>query len=648
MSVTFGILAHVDHGKTTLSEQILYSGGLLRAVGRVDGKNTLLDYNEIEKERGITVFSGQASFEYKGRRFNLLDTPGHVDFAGEMERSIFALDCAILAISAVEGVQNHTNTIWKLLQKHKIPTIIFINKTDREGADLTRVISQIKSKWETSPVDFMEGFSDGEFRCGNMEELCELDDDLMEQFLEGRYESDLWQKRARELFESRKMTAVFYGSAINGKGVKELLEGVYFLTQETIQDKADALSARVYKVSHDKQKNRVTHIKIMCGALKTKDVLTILDTREKVNEIRIYNGEKFTTQNEATTGDVVGLTGITALMPGDVIGEGEKLQASLVPLMQADVNVGSMPPQTVLGYLKELESEEPLLAVKYNEKIKTISVHIAGKIQLEVLEKLLLQRFNAKVTFEDCKIMYKETLTKPSYGCGHFEPLRHYAEVHLLLTPTVRGSGITYSSEVHVDTLSQPFQNLIKTHVFEKEHLGVLTGSELTDLHITLKNGRAHIQYTDGGDFRESTYRAIRHGVMCGQSELLEPVYDVTITVEPIYIGRILSDIERMNGRFDPPISQGEEMTITAVVPAVNMQNYISEFTSFTHGEGRIFLNFGGYKSCHNQKEVVENFAYNAEADTDNPADSVFCTKGAGYNVHWTKARETMQLDILE
>lgn len=647
MSVTFGILAHVDHGKTTLSEQILYRAGLLRAVGKVDGKSTMLDHNEIEKERGITVFSDSASFVYKGRGFNLLDTPGHVDFAGEMERSVFALDLAVLVISAVEGVQNHTNTIFGILQEQKVPTIVFINKTDRDGADVAKVIEQIKEKWGVNALDFTQDFKNGEFSAKLCEELCEIDDDLLCSFLESGYEKELWISKASELCKSQKLIAVFSGSAMQGIGIEELLGGLFYLSQDNQRDE-EKLCARVYKVSHDKQKNRVTHLKITRGALKTKDILQAGENGEKVNEIRAYEGERFKTVQRATTGDIVGATGLVSFMPGDVIGEGEKLSPKLIPLMRADVNIGKIPPLIALQNLRELESEEPLLAVQYNESIKTISVHIAGKIQLEVLEKLFLQRFSQSISFSDCKIMYKETLKKPVYGCGHFEPLKHYAEVHLLLTPTARGSGITYSSDLSLDVLTQSWQNLVATHVFEKEHLGVLTGSPLTDVHIALKNGRADIKHTEGGDFRQSTYRAIRHGLMCAESELLEPYYYFTITAQTSYTGRILSDIQIMSGSFEPPFVQGEENVIKGYAPVVNIDGYISEFVSFTRGSGRIFLSFGGYKSCHNGQEVCENIAYNSEADRDNTADSVFCAKGAGYTVHWSKAKDAMQLEILE
>ncbi|MEG2082267.1 MAG: elongation factor G, partial [Oscillospiraceae bacterium] len=344
----------------------------------------------------------------------------------------------------------------------------------------------------------------------------------------------------------------------------------------------------------------------------------------------------------------VGVTGLASLMPGDVVGDEEPLVASLVPLMKADVDIGSLPPQIALEYLREIESEEPLLGVYFNEELKTISVNIAGKIQLEVLEKLFLQRFSAVISFSDCKILYKETLKAPSYGCGHFEPLRHYGEVHLLLTPTQRGSGITFNSDLSLDVLGQNWQNLVKTHVFEKQHLGVLTASPLTDVRITLKNGRAHIKHTDGGDFRQSTYRAIRHALMCGQSELLEPMYRFTMTADMSYTGRVLSDIERLKGTFEPMEVHGTQMTVTGRAPVGTMMGYISEFTALTKGEGKLFFEFGGYEKCHNPSEVIEDIGYDAQADKQNTADSVFCAKGAGYNVPWAQAKAAMQLEILD
>ncbi|MEG0020879.1 MAG: elongation factor G, partial [Oscillospiraceae bacterium] len=397
------------------------------------------------------------------------------------------------------------------------------------------------------------------------------------------------------------MVPVFHGSALAGVGIKELMDGIFYFTQDAnIVDASLPLAARVYKVSHDKQKNRVTYLKITAGTLKTKDVLPINGGTEKVNEIRRYSGEKSTSIACAYTGDIVGVTGLASLMPGDVVGDEEPLVASLVPLMKADVDIGSLPPQIALEYLREIESEEPLLGVYFNEELKTISVNIAGKIQLEVLEKLFLQRFSEVISFSDCKILYKETLKAPSYGCGHFEPLRHYGEVHLLLTPTQRGSGITFNSDLSLDVLGQNWQNLVKTHVFEKQHLGVLTASPLTDVRITLKNGRAHIKHTDGGDFRQSTYRAIRHALMCGQSELLEPMYRFTMTADMSYTGRVLSDIERLKGTFEPMEVHGTQMTVTGRAPVATMMGYISEFTALTKGEGKLFFEFGGYEKCHN------------------------------------------------
>ncbi|MEG3029859.1 MAG: TetM/TetW/TetO/TetS family tetracycline resistance ribosomal protection protein [Oscillospiraceae bacterium] len=649
MSITLGILAHVDHGKTTLSEQILYTAGVLRAAGRVDGKNTLLDHNEVERQRGITVFADQASFQYGEKNFNLLDTPGHVDFAGEMERAAFALDCAVLVISGVEGVQSHTNTIWQILKRMEIPTFIFINKTDRPGADIHGVIDQVKAKWGVSAIDFSHGFSNGNFSQDLQEEICGLDDELLEFFLEKGYEKSRWIKAAGELIAGQKLLAVFCGSALSGTGVRELMEGMAQLVTDQGESKnSHPLAARVYKVGHDKQKNRVTYLKITGGTLHAKDTLDVGGMEEKVNEIRRYNGEKSTVIPAAYTGDIVGVTGLSQLMPGDVVGEEKPLVPSLVPLMKADVNIGDLPPQVALEYLREIESEEPLLGVKWNEEVKTISVDVAGKIQLEVLEKIFSQRFGAPISFSDCKILYKETLTAPSYGCGHFEPLRHYAEVHLLLTPTQRGSGITYSSDLSLDILGQNWQNAVKTHVFEKQHLGVLTGSPVTDLHITLKNGRAHIKHTDGGDFRQSTYRAIRYALITGSSELLEPFYNFTMTANMSYTGRMISDIERLWGSFEPPMVNGENTTICGSAPVATMMGYVRDFIALTKGEGQLFLEFGGYRSCHNSEEVIADIGYDPQGDKTNTADSVFCAKGAGYNVPWVNAREAMQLEILD
>ncbi len=648
MGITFGILAHVDHGKTTLSEQILYHGKFLKEVGRVDSKNTFLDHNDIERERGITIFSEQANFLYKEKNFYLLDTPGHVDFAAELERSLFALDYAVLVISAVEGIQNHTNTIWNILQENKVPTFIFINKIDRTGADVQKVIQKIKERWKVDVVDFTKRFSEGHFDESLSEDISSLDENLLEQFIQDNFDNDLWIKTTKDMISTRKVFPVFTGSALNDIGVIDLLDGIYHLAKDRYTNDCDKLSAKVYKVSHDKQKNRITHLKVTKGILKVKDVVTINDTVQKINEIREYNAEKSNSVQVAKSGDLVGVMGLTDLMPGDVIGDETPLKIKLIPLMRADVVISEENLQTVLKCFKELESEDPLLSVNYNEILKTISINIAGKIQVEVLEKLFLQRFGIKIAFSNCKILYKESLRSKTYGCGHFEPLRHYAEVHLSISPAERGSGISFNSEVHVDTLGQNWQNLIKTHIFERQHAGVLTGSSLTDVHITLKNGRAYKEYTAGGDFRQATFRAVRHGLMNGDNILLEPYYKFSISADINFMGRILSDIEKLKGTFDTPDIVGDEVNIIGIAPVSLMEGYVSEFTSFTKGEGRLFLDFDGYRECHNQLQVVEDCGYDPESDRENTADSIFCAKGAGYNVPWKEAIDAMHLDILK
>jgi small GTP-binding protein len=654
MGTTIGILAHVDAGKTTLSEQILYRAGVLRAPGRVDRKNSFLDYGEIERERGITVFADQAVFRYEGRTFSLIDTPGHVDFSGEMERSLRVLDCAVLVVSCAEGVQSHTETVMRLLRKRRVPTLIFLNKTDRAGADPEGVLSELRGLWGAECVDFSAGFQAGEMDGPLAERLAEMDDGLFERYCSGGYERKKWLEAARRMVAEGRLYPVFRGSALNGEGVEEMLTGLAQLAPCAEGDPEGPFAALAYKVRHDGQGGRAVYLKVTSGTLRAKDEVSEVTAAgeavtEKVNELRRRVGSKYEPLAEARPGDLCAATGLAVPMPGDGVGTlaGRGEPFALRPLMTAKVICdGSVLPATLLGYLRELEDEEPLLGVSWDAELQEIHVRVMGEVQLEVLTELVRERYGVAVGFGPCEILYLETIASPVTGCAHFEPLRHYAEVHLRLSPGPRGSGVTFGSECSTDLLAASWQNLIRTHVFEKEHRGVLLGAPLTDVCVTLLAGRSHLKHTQGGDFREATCRAVRQALMHAESVLLEPYYDFEVETGPSLVGRVLSDIRKRNGTCDAPVQEGGGAVIRGRAPAVDWMDYPRELTAFSKGTGKISLAFGGYEPCHNAREVVARKQYEPERDTENPADSVFCSHGAGFPVKWDEAPAHMHIRL--
>ncbi|MGN0161349.1 MAG: NYN domain-containing protein [Lachnospiraceae bacterium] len=672
--IVLGILAHVDAGKTTLSEAMLYESGEIRSLGRVDKKNTLLDNFESERERGITIFAKQAGFVCGDTRVTLLDTPGHVDFAAETERTLQVLDYCILVVSGVDGVQGHTRTLWKLLSQYKIPTIIFVNKMDQPGTDEEKLLKELQNQLGSGVIPIKnKNFLLDEETCEN---IAVCDEELMERYLE---EGSISLEDVEQLVVKRLLFPCFFGSALKLCGVKELLEGLDYLTMD--QDPAEEeFGAKVYKITRDAQGNRLTHLKITGGKLtvrmpvrgmcenrdpvvsdreeeseeeetdKSSGVAQADDSglwEEKVTQIRVYQGEKYETVGEAEKGMVCAVMGLTKTFPGQGLGnEKNSPNPVLQPVMKyqmifpGDVDAKKMYPQIcVLG------EEDPALHVLWNEKNRGIEVKLMGEVQTEILRDIVKQRFGVNVTFGEGKISYRETIRNVVEGVGHFEPLRHYAEVHLLLEPGEPGSGLCFETDVSEDVLSLNWQRLILTHLAEKEHRGVLTGSPITDMKITLINGKAHLKHTEGGDFRKATYRAVRHGLMKAESELLEPYYEFHIEVPTENLGRALSDLDRMKARFEAPFVKEEVSEITGIAPVSLMNGYQKDLIAYTKGRGSISFEFFGYRPCHNTEEVVACIGYEPTADVRNPVSSVFCAHGAGFVVDWTDVESYMHLE---
>lgn len=637
MKKTIGILAHVDAGKTTFSEQLLYHTRSIRNRGRVDHKNSFLDTHDIEKERGITVFSEQATFQIGSSTYYLIDTPGHIDFSTEMERALSILDYAILLISGVEGIQGHTETIWNLLRKYNIPTFIFINKMDRTGADLERVLEEVN---ENLTNDICHIDSIHEISEELIEFISERNEELLERYFNGEFEEEIWINELKKLIKENKVFPCLSGSALQDEGIDKFLNIFNELTY-TNYDEDGEFSGRVHKIRYDNNGTRITFIKALSGSLKVRDEITygMLDEEisEKISSIRLYNGSKFTTVEKVSAGDIFAVTGITKAMPGEGIGKNiENIQFNMIPTLMSKVIFDkSYNVKEVLGYFRILESEDPALNIIWNETYQEIQVSIMGKIQLEVLKEVVLNRFNLKIEFGPCEIMYKETIDNKSYGYGHFEPLKHYAEVHLKIEPNKRGEGITFENKCHADDLTTGNQNLIKTHIFERNHHGLLTGSPITDMKITLLTGRSHNKHTEGGDFREATFRAIRQGLEKVENVLLEPYYKFKIDMELDYMGRVISDIQRLNGTFNPPDTKLNKVTIIGRGPVSTFMDYSAEILTFTKGKGSINLIFDGYDICHNSEEVIERIGYNKNADIEYSSSSIFCSKGQGFVVPW-------------
>lgn len=635
--IVIGILAHVDSGKTTLSEALLYQSGNISRLGRVDHRNSFLDTFSLERNRGITIFSKQAVLKYKDTEFTLLDTPGHVDFSAETERTLQVLDYAVLVISATDGIQSHTQTLWKLLAKYNVPCFIFINKMDLDGADREQVVSELKTKFSDGCVDFDRN-NTSEF----YENIALCDEKLLNQY----YESETIKKDdIITCIKNRKIFPCRFGSALKLEGVVEFLECLYSYT-ETPKYSSE-FAGKVYKISEDKGQH-LTFLKITGGSLKVKEILKSdkNEHSEKVNQIRIYSGDKFSTVDKAAAGTVCAVTGITFAGPGDGLGTEENtglpvLEPVLTYRLELPDDINA---HTALEKMKILEAEDPQLKVVWNERPGEIQVQLMGDVQLEVLQSIIAERFGINVFFGKGNIIYKETIEDTVEGVGHFEPLRHYAEVHLLLKPAKRDSGIVFKSNCKEDLLDKNWQRLILTHLYEKTHIGVLTGSPITDMEITLVSGKAHAKHTEGGDFRQATYRAVRHGMRCAKSVLLEPVYEFTLEVPTENIGRAMTDIQRMHGNFSTPETTGDCSVISGTAPVSTMYDYSREVIQYTHGKGKLICTLKGYEPCHNADEVIENIGYDCDSDTDNSCDSVFCSHGAGYTVKWNEVKSHMHL----
>ncbi len=637
-----GILAHVDAGKTTLSEGILYLTGAIRKMGRVDNQDAFLDTFDMEKKRGITIYSKQAEFTLGNTGMTLLDTPGHVDFSPEMERVLQVLDAAVLVISGADGVQGQVRILWKLLQHYSIPTVIFVNKMDQNGTDRDALLEELQRELDSRCLDFSQDLQSEEMQ----ENLALCRESLMESYLEGK---GVEQVDIRSLVSERELFPVYFGSALKMEGIEELLQGLEAYLPD--REVPDQFGARVFKISRDSSGTRLTWIKVTGGTLKVKSQLSGERKgepwQEKVDQIRIYSGSGFTQIQEALPGSICALTGLTATWPGEGLGiEKDGEQELLEPVLKYSVLLEEGEDRTkALRIFRTLEEEEPMLHVGYEETTGEINVSVMGQVQMEILTQQLKERFGLSVSFGPGSIVYKETILSPVVGIGHFEPLRHYAEVHLLMEPGEPGSGLVFDSICREDELDKNWQRLIMTHLEERKHKGVLTGSEITDMKITILTGRAHQKHTEGGDFRQATYRAIRQGLMQAKSVLLEPVYDFRMELPQEFLGRALNDISVMGGRTDAPDSDGIKAVLTGSAPASLLANYQEELTGYSRGQGRIFLSLKGYEPCHNAEEVLEAKGYDPELDTDNPGGSIFCSHGAGVYVPWDLVPQYCHMD---
>lgn len=626
--ICIGLLAHVDAGKTTLAESLLYHTGAIRKMGRVDHQNAFLDTYELERARGITIFSKQAGFTLGDREVVLLDTPGHVDFSAEMERTLQILDYAVLIIGGTDGVQGHVETLWRLLRQYKIPVFLFINKMDQDGADPAEILKELQGRLDEKCIDFTASQPQEEF----MENLAMCDETVLETYLE---EGEISKEQVRELIARRKVFPCYFGSALKSQGIQEFLKGLETYTK--VPDYPDTFGAKVYKISRDEKGSRLTHMKITGGSLKVKQVLSGEDWEEKADQIRIYSGAGFEAVKEAPAGSVCAVTGLTRTHAGQGLGieqaSGEPL---LIPVLNYEIQLPEeCDVHQMFLKLRQLEEEEPELHIVWNPQLNEIHAQVMGEVQIEILKNMIQERFGISVEFGSGNIVYKETIEEPVEGTGHFEPLRHYAEVHLLLEPGEPGSGLEFAVSCSEDMLDKNWQRLILTHLEEKAHKGVLTGSDITDMKITLVAGKAHLKHTEGGDFRQATYRAVRQGLRKARSVLLEPVYEYRLEVPSDIVGRAMTDIQKMYGTFQGPEIEGEMSVLTGVAPVVTMGGYQSEVTAYTRGRGRLSCTLKGYQPCHNAEEVIEAAGYEPDADMENPTGSVFCAHGAGFVVKW-------------
>lgn len=631
--LTLGILAHVDVGKTTLSEAMLYLSGAIRKAGRVDNRDAFLDTYELERERGITIFSKQAVFAYDDLKITLLDTPGHVDFSAEMERTLQVLDAAVLVIGASDGVQGHTVTLWKLLKRYQVPVFLFVNKMDQQGTDQDVLMRELCDRLGGGLTNFSE-----ENKNTLLEELAMCDEELLNCFLE---KGDISEKLIRKAIAQRKVFPCFFGSALKLFGVRELMEGI--VRYMPISGYPKEFGARVFKITRDNQGNRLTHMKITGGFLKARDVLKT----EKVNQIRIYSGEKFDAVNEACAGQVCAVTGLLHTFPGQGFGLEKTVDRHMLePVLSYCIYLPEgCDPAAFLPKLMQLQEEDPTLQVVWDEELKEIHAKVMGEVQIEILKHMIRERFGIEVSFGTGRIVYKETIADRVEGVGHFEPLRHYAEVHLLLEPAEPGSGLLFAADCSEDILARNWQRLILTHLEEKEHRGVLIGSPITDMKITLVSGRAHLKHTEGGDFRQATYRAVRQGLMEASGVLLEPVYEFRLEIPEEMIGRAMTDMEKLHGSFTLKERVGGVAVLTGTAPVVTIQDYQKEVTAYTRGHGRLSLSLKGYGPCHNAEEVIAKRHYDPESDLKNPTGSVFCAHGAGFVVPWNQVKDYMHLE---
>ena len=659
--IVTGILAHVDAGKTTLSEALLYATGNVRKLGRVDHGDAFLDTNTMERQRGITIFTEPAIITTPNLTLTLLDTPGHVDFSAEMERTLAVLDYAILVVSGADGIQGHTETLWRLLKRYNVPTFIFINKMDAPAADKTKLLNQLKKRFSDGCIDFT-GAHDGNAALADvMEDIAIQSETAMESYLESGTIPD---ETIREMIADRALFPCFFGSALKMDGIDEFIAGFERYVREPEYD--SEFGAHIYKVSHDAQGNRLTWLKVTGGEFKAKTMLSgtarigidlgeskIDDDgmwHEKADQVRVYSGAKFTTVDSVVAGTVCAVTGLTRTFPGSGLGkESDGVNPVLQPVLTYTLLPGECDIHACLVALRELEDEDPLLHVVWQSHLEEVHLQLMGAVQLEVIQQMMHDRFGLDVSFGPGGILYKETIAHPVEGVGHFEPLRHYAETHVLLEPLPAGSGMRFASVCSEDVLDRNWQRLILQHCQEREHLGVLTGSPITDMKITLLVGRAHLKHTEGGDFRQATYRAIRQGLMeakeRGDCRLLEPWYGFRLEVPQDMVGHAMADVQRMSGSFDTPSGDGEYMVLEGEAPVAQMRDYAMDVNAYTHGRGHLSCVFAGYRPCHNADEVIEQSAYDPESDLENTPDSVFCAHGAGYPVKWYKVPEFMHLD---
>ncbi|MEK3746746.1 translation factor GTPase family protein [Paenibacillus sp. FSL E2-8871] len=652
--ITIGLLAHVDAGKTTFAEQLLYHASGIKTRGRVDHQDAFLDSHEMERARGITIFADQAVMKYNEQSYQLIDTPGHVDFSAEMERALQVMDYAVVILSAVEGIEGHTETVWQLLQEYGIPTFIFINKIDRTGADVQRVLKALRQQFSPDMLYLANGLDQSMLPEEVITAVAERDEALMEAYLEDNIYPGQVLATLKQMVKERVVFPVMSGAALLDQGIAEWMQTMQLLMESTYEVNA-VFRARVYKVRHELQGTRLTFMKILAGKLRVREDLCYSTSEheelsQKITSIRIYHGGKYTSCDEASAGQLVAVTGLTDATIGLGIGNhSDQVESRLVSALKSKVvfNLG-ISSREVLRYFMILQAEDPTLQVTWEDKLEEIHVHVMGMIQLEVLQQVVLDRFQLKVSFSNPEILYKETIADIVIGCGHFEPLKHYAEVHLRLAPAKRGEGITYRSTCHVEQLSTGYQHLVGQHLLEKDHRGVLTGSPVTDLYITLLTGAAHQKHTHGGDFREATLRALRQGLEQANKILLEPYYQFKIKVDAELIGRVMSDIQLAHGEFDPPEMLGESMFIQGRAPVATFMHYAVELASFTKGKGAISMKLGGYQPCHNPEQVIARIGYDRSADPEYTSSSMFCAKGAGYSVPWDEAPSYMHLEIQE